>query len=219
VTIPDGVTTIGNMAFTNCYGLTNVTIGNGVTTIGLGAFWNCSCLTTLTLGNSVTRIGQSAFWDCLDLTSVIIPKSVISIGEGAFGLCTSLGAAYFQGNAPVLDSGFVKTFGGYGYGTIIYYLPGTTGWTPLYGGFRTALWFQPTPLILGSGYGSGATTNGFGFTISWATNLSVVVEACTDLANPFWTPVTTNALVNGTNYFSDPDWTNYPSHFYRLRSP
>jgi hypothetical protein len=32
-------------------------------------------------------------------------------------------------------------------------------------------------------------------------------------------PVITNTLVNGTNYFSDPQWTNYPGRFYRLRSP
>jgi hypothetical protein len=24
---------------------------------------------------------------------------------------------------------------------------------------------------------------------------------------------------NGTSYFSDPQWTNYPGRFYRLRSP
>jgi hypothetical protein len=74
-------------------------------------------------------------------------------------------------------------------------------------------------MILGDNYGLGGTTNGFGFTISWATNVSVVVETCTNLANSIWTPVTTNALVNGTNFFRDSQWTNYPGRFYRLRSP
>jgi hypothetical protein len=54
---------------------------------------------------------------------------------------------------------------------------------------------------------------GFGFTISWATNASVVVEAATNLANPVWIPVSTNTLTGGTNYFSDPQWTNYPGRF------
>jgi hypothetical protein len=62
-------------------------------------------------------------------------------------------------------------------------------------------------------------TNGFGFIISWATNLSVVVEACTNLANPIWSPVGTNTLTGGSSYFSDPQWTNHPARFYRLRSP
>ena len=62
-------------------------------------------------------------------------------------------------------------------------------------------------------------TNGFGFIISWATNLSVVVEAGTNLANAGWTPLATNTLTSGSSYFSDPDWANYPTRFYRVRSP
>jgi hypothetical protein len=61
----------------------------------------------------------------------------------------------------------------------------------------------------------GVGANGFGFTISWATNASVVVEAATNLANPVWIPVSTSPLTGGTNYFSDPQWTNYPGRFYR----
>jgi hypothetical protein len=44
----------------------------------------------------------------------------------------------------------------------------------------------------------------------------VVVEASTNLQS--WTPVITNALVNGTNAFSDSAYTNYPQRFYRVRS-
>ena len=69
------------------------------------------------------------------------------------------------------------------------------------------------------GYGLGVRSNSFGFTISWATNISVVVQACTNLANPVWTPLATNPLVGGTNYFSDPEWTNYPRRFYRITTP
>jgi hypothetical protein len=74
-------------------------------------------------------------------------------------------------------------------------------------------------MIFGSGYGLGVKSNGFAFIISWATNVPVVIEASTNLANPVWTPVTTNALVSGTNYFCDSQWTNYPGRFYRIRSP
>jgi hypothetical protein len=65
----------------------------------------------------------------------------------------------------------------------------------------------------------GVRTNRFGFTISWATNNSVVVDACTNLANRVWSPVRTNPLVGGWSYFSDPKWTNYSVRCYRLRSP
>jgi hypothetical protein len=61
-------------------------------------------------------------------------------------------------------------------------------------------------------------SNQFGFIVSWATNLNVVVEAATDLGNPVWSPVATNTLTGGTFYFTDPQWTKYPSLFYRVRS-
>ena len=62
----------------------------------------------------------------------------------------------------------------------------------------------------------GANTNGFGFTISWATNIPVVIETTANLANPVWLPLTTNTLSSGTNGFTDPEWTNYPARFYRV---
>jgi hypothetical protein len=64
----------------------------------------------------------------------------------------------------------------------------------------------------------GVRTNQFGFTINWASGMTVVVEASTSLANPTWYPLDTNTLTSGTAYFSDPQWKNYPSRFYRLRS-
>ena len=104
----------------------------------------------------------------------------------------------------------------------VYYLPGTTGWGAMFGSRPTALWALPYPVILSGANGNtslGVQNSQFGFTVSWATNLSVVVLAATNLVNPVWTPVATNALVNGTNYFSDSNSTNYPGRFYRLRSP
>jgi hypothetical protein len=71
---------------------------------------------------------------------------------------------------------------------------------------------------LGNGDGLGVNTNGFSFTISWATNVPVVVEACTNLAIPVWLGIQTNNLSNGSSYFSDPQWTNYLGRFYRVRS-
>jgi len=62
-------------------------------------------------------------------------------------------------------------------------------------------------------------TNQFGFNITGTTGLVVVVTACTNLTNPFWSPVGTNTLTGGSSYFSDPQWTNYADRFYRLRLP
>lgn len=216
VTISDSVTNIGEDAFYLCSGLTNVTIGNSVTSIGEDAFFG-SGLTSVTISDSVTSIGEYAFFDCTSLTSVTISDSVTNIGVAAFGNCYGLHQAYFQGKAPLVDGAagsadstvFQDDLG------TVYYLPGTTGWGSTYGGWLTALWYQPQPQILGSGL--GVQNKQFGFIISWATNLSVVVEASTNLANPVWIPVSTNSLVNGTNAFTDPSWTNYPQRFYRVQ--
>ena len=89
VTIDDGVTTIGEMAFFDYDGLTSVTIPNSVTSIGSEAFYDCDGLTTVTIGDGVTSIGSKAFCDCSGLKSVTIGKSVTAIGERAFS-CDSL---------------------------------------------------------------------------------------------------------------------------------
>jgi hypothetical protein len=59
-------------------------------------------------------------------------------------------------------------------------------------------------------------SNSFGFAISWATNVAVVVQGSANLANPQWVPLQTIVLTNGSTYFSDVAWSNYPSRFYRV---
>jgi hypothetical protein len=215
VMIPDSVTTIGADAFAGCAGVTNLTIGNSVTSIGDYAFYNFPRLTSVTIPNSVTNIGQGAFEGC-GLTSVTIPNSVTSIEADAFSYSYSLTSVYFTGNAPSPNNDSTVFSGNpNGDPATVYYLPGTTGWGAMFDYLPTAPWFLPNPLILNREPNFGVAANGFGFTISWATNVSVVVEAATNLASPVWLPVSINTLTGGTNYFSDPQWTNYPVRFYR----
>ena len=75
-------------------------IAEGVTSIGDYAFWDCYDLASVSIPDSVTRIGSSAFSYCKSLTSVTIPNSVTSIGEGAFEDCTSLNGIWVaEGNS------------------------------------------------------------------------------------------------------------------------
>ena len=90
ITIPDSVTSIGDSAFRGCKSLSSITIGNSVTSIGKYTFFACLSLRSITIPNSVTSIDSYAFEDCTNLTSITIPDSVASIGDYAFRECTSL---------------------------------------------------------------------------------------------------------------------------------
>ena len=90
ITIPSGVTSIGSYAFRGCTGLTSITIPSGVTSIGEGVFYNCTGLTSITLPSGVTSIGDYAFSGCTGLTSITLPSGVTSIGDSAFCDCARL---------------------------------------------------------------------------------------------------------------------------------
>ena len=62
-------------------------------------------------------------------------------------------------------------------------------------------------------------SNLFGFTITGPPNVPIVLEACTDLKTPVWTPLFAGTVTNFFFYFSDGAWTNYPNRFYHIRQP
>ncbi len=64
--------------------LTTITIPIGVTSIGDYAFYSCFKLDSVSLGNSLTTIGEAAFGHCASSTSILIPNSVTTIGDYAF---------------------------------------------------------------------------------------------------------------------------------------
>ena len=84
---------------------------------------------------------------------------------------------YCQGNAPSLGA---SVFSGDTSSTI-YYLPGMNGWVTPFGGRPAVLW---NPQMQTSGASFGVRTNRFGFNITGASNLVIVVEACTEVACP-----------------------------------
>ncbi len=46
-----------------------------------------------------------------------------------------------------------------------------------------------------------------------------MVEAFTNLANPVWVPVQSMTVTNGLAYFTDPNWSNYPTRYYGIGFP
>ncbi len=85
--IPEGVTIIGDYAFSGCSSLTSITIPDSVTSIGSHAFDCCSSLTSITIPDSVTSIGSYAFDNCYKLIEVINHSSLnITAGSTNNGL-------------------------------------------------------------------------------------------------------------------------------------
>ena len=133
VTIPNSVTSIGDLAFCNCSSLTSITIPNSVTSIGYSAFSGCSSLTSVTInsdaivgkeysssdnirqifGSQVTKyiigddvqcIGKYAFCELRNVTSVTIGNSVTSIGDKAFQGCSSLTSITIPNSVTTIGS-------------------------------------------------------------------------------------------------------------------
>ena len=89
VNIPNSVTTIGAFAFSGS-SLTSIEIPSGTINLGNGAFYGCSSLTDVEIPVGVGRIGDYTFQYCYRLTNISIPPSVNRIGQYAFFGCTKL---------------------------------------------------------------------------------------------------------------------------------
>ncbi len=121
VTIPDGVTHIGTLAFYYCASLSDITLPDSVTYIGDNAFdntlyyhdeenWEDGILYidshlieahyTLTgacvIKDGTKTIAEAAFQYRDEITSVSVPESVMSICEYAFADCTGLTSVTFE---------------------------------------------------------------------------------------------------------------------------
>ena len=76
VTVPDGVTGIGESAFKDCVSLTGVILPDSLTYIDSHAFENCTSLKQINIPKGVKKVKSSAFRNCKSLTSINIPKEV-----------------------------------------------------------------------------------------------------------------------------------------------
>ena len=237
ITIPDTVTTIRLAAFVGCTNLTSFYLPASVTNLEAEFVGGCYHLPAVNVAldnpcfcslNGVlydrNRTNLIYYPEGSTATSYVVPNTVTSISV-ALGFVRNLTALYFRGDAPAAGMQYLTNNP-----TAVYYLPGTSGWGSTFGGdsafgsgiaygaVNTALWNLSNPTILDGGANFGVRNHQLSFTVSWATNATVVVEACTNLSNPVWQPLQTNAITTGSFQFTDPQWTNHPGRFYRVRT-
>ena len=113
ITLPSSLTTIGLCAFAGCTGLTDITIPSDVKTIRSAAFSRCTGLTSVTIPDKVETLGREVFGNCTQLTSIHIPKSVKSMGANMFGYCTALTCITFEPGSNLTETapnGSLKLF-------------------------------------------------------------------------------------------------------------
>lgn len=99
--------TNGGTFFWCCAGyedlIRSVTVCEGVSELGAMAFANCENIERVTLSEGMTSIDFGLFENCYSLEAVVIPVSIVSIGD-AFGDCTKLKEVYYTGTMEQWNS-------------------------------------------------------------------------------------------------------------------
>ena len=84
------------------------------------------------------------------------------------------------------------------------------------GGVVFALTVLPQVLYNGN---FGMQSNAFGFDFVGISNQTAIIEFCTNVAQPVWSPLQTHCLSGSPQYFSDKAHNQNASRFYRTYSP
>ncbi|MBQ8374118.1 MAG: leucine-rich repeat protein [Clostridia bacterium] len=123
LTIPDGITEIGDGVFADQTGITSVSLPKSLQTIGASAFSGCTGITEVVFRDvsadaAFKKLGSSAFEGCSKLETIHFPVGVegTTFGEKAFYKCsllknvtlptnlTRMSGTYTFGNCSVLES-------------------------------------------------------------------------------------------------------------------
>ena len=104
--VEEGVSSIGDNAFSGSSEIKSISLPNSITTIGYGAFIRCRNLKCVEIPDGVTYIGNGAFYWCSGLEKIIIGKNVNKLGDGeeAFKGCVSLKSITVDNENKVYDS-------------------------------------------------------------------------------------------------------------------
>ena len=128
VSLPDGLKSIGRLAFEGCAGLTSISIPQSVNRIGEGAFEGCISLSSITIPSGVTKIEDVVFQSCESLKSIVVPSGVTSIGQAAFADCKKLKSITIPASVKSISD---SVFAGCDSLTDIYYKGSESDWNKI----------------------------------------------------------------------------------------
>ena len=95
--VENGVTSIGNNAFSYCTKLIDADMSKALSLNSIStSFWGCTGLNNVKLNEGLKEIGGSAFSFCEKLKSIHIPSTVTAIGSWCFQNCYGLEEVTFE---------------------------------------------------------------------------------------------------------------------------
>ncbi len=108
ITVPDGVTDIGYVAFGYSDTLEKINLPDSLTNIGAWAFAECPLLNDVQIPDKVKVLGDFLFYRCKSLDEITVPDTLTEIGDATFAGtaleeftiptdCTTIGQATFAG--------------------------------------------------------------------------------------------------------------------------
>lgn len=92
--IPESVLHIGNAAFADCVGLTEIFLPNSLLSKGYASFSGCISLNYIVLPQNVIEIGNNAFFHCASLNSVSLNSQITNLTVNSFEYCYQLKTIY-----------------------------------------------------------------------------------------------------------------------------
>ena len=103
VVVNEGITSIGDKAFSGCTHLATVSLPASLKTVGGYAFNKCMSLQAVKLPEGVTDIGWNAFCNCEQIKEMIFPESVKTIGASALAECKALADVHLPSGLKILE--------------------------------------------------------------------------------------------------------------------
>lgn len=90
ITVPKGISIIGEKAFQNCLNVENIILPDTVKIIKKNAFQSCVNLKSVAMPYGISEIMDNAFTGCSNLASLELPGSLNKIGKVVFSGCKRL---------------------------------------------------------------------------------------------------------------------------------